>query len=81
MVDPEFSTLHQLVFSLNPAIFDENRPESASQQETQSLTWYTASQPLFQVVDLMRKCLALDCTRRITALDALKHPFFQEHTS
>jgi cell division control protein 7 len=36
--------------------------------------WYQGSE-LFQIVDLMKKCLTLDCTRRITAHDALSHPF------
>lgn len=40
-------------------------------------SWYNANtQPdLFQAIDLLRRCLMLDCTKRIAAHDALRHPF------
>ena len=32
-------------------------------------------------VDLLEKCLVLDCSRRITAEEALDHPFFHPSAS
>jgi hypothetical protein len=37
--------------------------------------WYTPECKLYQAVDLMKQCLALDLTKRVTAADALFHPF------
>lgn len=37
-------------------------------------SWYERSE-LYYAIELMRKCLTMDCTRRITAHDALSHPF------
>lgn len=37
--------------------------------------WYNAECKLYQAIELMRSCLALDLTKRITAADALDHPF------
>ena len=84
VVDPEHNTLHQLIYCLNPKIFIECRPATAyvapgreTDPTDQDLTWYDDKQPLFQAIDLMKKCLALDCTRRISMANALDHPFFQ----
>lgn len=37
--------------------------------------WYKPDCKLYQAIELMRSCLALDLTKRITAADALNHPF------
>ena len=39
-------------------------------------SWYQDSQ-LYQAVDLMKRCLTLDLTKRTTAKEALEHPFFK----
>jgi cell division control protein 7 len=72
VVDPEYNSIHRLVHSLNPRIFQENTP---TDQPYQDLEWYNNSRPLYQAVDLLRKTLALDCTKRITAAEALMHPW------
>lgn len=38
-------------------------------------SWYKENTVLYQAIDLLRRCLILDCTKRICAGDALKHPF------
>ena len=38
-------------------------------------SWYHGSQ-LYNAVDLMKRCLTLDLTKRFTAKEALEHPFF-----
>ena len=37
--------------------------------------WYKDGADLWLAVDLMKRCLTLDLTKRITAHDALDHPF------
>lgn len=39
--------------------------------------WYNSDCQLYQAIELMRSCLALDLTKRITAEDALEHPFLR----
>jgi serine/threonine protein kinase len=72
VLDPEYTTLHRLVHSLNPRIFKENTP---TDQVYHDLEWYNNTRQLYHAIDLLRKTLALDCTKRITARDALLHPF------
>lgn len=79
VTDPEHTSLHQLVLSLNKRIFDKHKPAGwkSSTDVRDEYGWYDSSQPLYQAIDLMRKCLALDCTRRISAVKALEHEFFK----
>lgn len=42
-------------------------------------TW--SSSDLETAVDLLQKCLTVDCNERITAKDALQHPFLQLSSS
>lgn len=42
--------------------------------------WYNSECKLYQAIELMRSCLALDLTKRITAADALHHPFLAVST-
>ena len=42
--------------------------------------WYNSDCKLYQAIELMRSCLALDLTKRITAADALNHPFLSVST-
>ncbi|KAI7960228.1 hypothetical protein MJO29_005296 [Puccinia striiformis f. sp. tritici] len=119
---PRFSSLHTLVRTLNPTIYEEQRLEHAertgggtstglsgksapvgmdesridrltntifqahrelsSSVETlgQDLNpynepWYLRSE-LWYLVDLLKRTLELDCTKRITAAHALRHKFF-----
>lgn len=37
--------------------------------------WYKDGADLWLAVDLMKRCLTLDLTKRITAHDAIDHPF------
>lgn len=81
VTDHEHNNLHNLILALNPRIFEEHTPPtfefaSDESEDAKIAKWYTTSSPLFQAVDLMRKMLAVDCTRRISAQDALDHPFF-----
>jgi cell division control protein 7 len=69
------ANLHELVRALNPNIHRENRPFNATDAD---VAWYDGSE-LWAAVDLMKRCLALDCTRRITAAQALRHPFFMDY--
>ena len=88
---PRFSTLHELVRELNPNICVECMPPDiqrslAPQYGTKLFndhdtiksldhnSWYEGSD-LWHAVELMRKCLQLDCTKRISAAEALYHPF------
>lgn len=63
---PPHPNLHALVKSLNPTLFVENSPNpcgkipSTSEEDD---AWYSESE-LFLVVDLMKRCLELDGTRR-----------------
>ncbi|GJN87898.1 hypothetical protein Rhopal_000853-T1 [Rhodotorula paludigena] len=76
---PPHANLHALVKALNPPIVVENSPDPygpipASEEDV--ATWYQDSE-LYQVVDLMKRCLELDCTKRWTAHECLEHPFFR----
>ena len=79
VTDPEHTSLHQLVLSLNKKIFDAHKPAAWTHNGDQrdEYGWYDSSQPLYQAIDLLRKCLALDCTKRISAAKALEHEFFK----
>ncbi|KAI9630778.1 hypothetical protein KEM48_013677 [Puccinia striiformis f. sp. tritici PST-130] len=109
---PRFSSLHTLVRTLNPTIYEEQRLEHAertgggtstglsgksapadkhdlpSHRELSSSVetlgqdlnpynepWYLRSE-LWYLVDLLKRTLELDCTKRITAAHALRHKFF-----
>ncbi|GAA6030176.1 hypothetical protein JCM8097_009299 [Rhodosporidiobolus ruineniae] len=77
--DAAHTTLHELVRELNPPIMVENSPDPygpipASLDSLRE--WYTGSE-LYQCVDLMKRCLDLDCTKRWTAEECLEHPFFR----
>lgn len=64
--NPVHPTLHALVKSLNPVIVVENSPDPYGPIPSTSefdATWYEGSE-LFQAVDLMKRCLDLDCTKR-----------------
>ncbi|GAA5850959.1 hypothetical protein JCM8547_009142 [Rhodosporidiobolus lusitaniae] len=72
------ANFHELVRELNPPIIVENSPDPygpipASRDSINK--WYEGSD-LCKVVDLMKRCLELDCTRRWTAEECLSHPFF-----
>ena len=58
---PDKTNLHEVVRALNPSLFHTYASKPGG---------YEASQ-LHQAVDLMRRCLATDHTRRITAANAL----------
>jgi cell division control protein 7 len=79
---PRFPDLHRLVKTLNPAIVEENKPAHAAASSADGdggdgddEEWYNEGCELWQAVDLLKQTLALDCTKRITARDALDHPF------
>ncbi|BGP13297.1 hypothetical protein JCM10213_004933 [Rhodosporidiobolus nylandii] len=77
--DKPHQNLHELVRELNPPIIVENSPDPYGPipASTESIKqWYQGSD-LFQVVDLMKRCLYLDCTKRWTAEECLGHPFFR----
>ncbi|ORY48010.1 kinase-like domain-containing protein [Leucosporidium creatinivorum] len=75
---PPHPTLHALVKALNPPIFTDLSPDPYGpipSTEESDKTWYEGSE-LMECVDLMRRCLELDCTKRWTAEECLEHPFF-----
>lgn len=76
---PPHANLHLLVKTLNPSIIVENSPNPSgpipSSKESDQV-WYENSE-LYIAVDLMKKCLELDGTRRWTAEECLDHPFFE----
>jgi serine/threonine protein kinase len=74
---PKFANLHDLVKALNPPIFEEYRPTWAKGPDDDD-KWYGVHCELWQAVDLLKHTLALDCTKRITATDALEHPFLKQ---
>ncbi|GAA6061705.1 hypothetical protein JCM10212_004937 [Sporobolomyces blumeae] len=76
---PPHPTLHALVRALNPPILVENSPNPYGpipSRPEEDEEWYEDSE-LCHAVDLMKRCLALDCTTRWTAEEALEHPFFK----
>ncbi|GAA5918563.1 hypothetical protein JCM6882_002337 [Rhodosporidiobolus microsporus] len=74
--NPPHRTLHDLVKELNPPIIVENSPDPYGPVPDPSPeSWYNGSE-LQQCVDLMKRCLELDCTKRWTADELLLHPFF-----
>ncbi|GAA5984431.1 hypothetical protein JCM11641_000135 [Rhodosporidiobolus odoratus] len=76
--DQAHANLHELVRELNPPIVVENSPDpygTVPSSTTEINKWYKGS-GLFQCVDLMKRCLDLDCTARWTAQECLEHPFF-----
>ncbi|GAA5826303.1 hypothetical protein JCM11251_007247 [Rhodosporidiobolus azoricus] len=74
---PPHRTLHDLVKELNPPILVENSPDPYGPvPDPNPESWYPGSE-LQQCVDMMKKCLELDCTKRWTADELLRHPFFK----
>ncbi|TNY24011.1 kinase-like domain-containing protein [Rhodotorula diobovata] len=76
---PAHANLHSLVRALNPPLIVENSPDPYGPipaSEDSIAEWYQGSE-LSQVVDLMKRCLELDCTKRWTAQECLEHPFFR----
>ncbi|GAA6048112.1 hypothetical protein JCM3770_000197 [Rhodotorula araucariae] len=76
---PVHANLHVLVRTLNPPFIVENSPDPygpipASLESIAA--WYEDSE-VSQVIDLMKRCLELDCTKRWTAQECLEHPFFR----
>ncbi|KAM0788031.1 hypothetical protein ACM66B_006230 [Microbotryomycetes sp. NB124-2] len=76
--EPAHPTVAALVKSLNPPIFVENSPdpygEIPSSNESDA-TWFAGSE-LADCINLLKRCLELDCTRRWTADELLRHEFF-----
>lgn len=76
---PPHANFHDLVKSLNPPIVVENSPNPygpiPSKAEDDAV-WYPTSE-LALAVDLMKRCLDTDCTRRYTAEECLDHEFFK----
>ena len=64
---PDKPTLHEVVRSLNPTLYATHASKPGGYEKSE----------LHQAVDLMRRCLATDHTRRITAAAALEHPFLR----
>ncbi|BGP29559.1 Cell division control protein 7 [Rhodotorula toruloides] len=76
---PPHGNLHALVKTLNPPIMVENSPDPYGpipSPDEEINKWYPDSD-LYQVVDLMKRCLELDCTKRWTSQECLEHPFFR----
>ncbi|GAA5932123.1 hypothetical protein JCM3775_004245 [Rhodotorula graminis] len=74
-----YANLHSLVRELNPPIIVENSPDPYGPippSDESVAEWYQGSE-VSQVVDLMKRCLELDCTKRWTAQECLEHPFFR----
>jgi serine/threonine protein kinase len=117
---PRFSSLHTLIRTLNPTLYEEERLRTSGEEQTMinkigtggpanssesvvdrltstifqahrelsssvetlgqdlnpySEPWYLRSE-LWYLVDLLKRTLELDCTKRITAANALRHKFF-----
>lgn len=64
---PREATLHDVVKALNPTLHASHANKPGGYEKSE----------LHQAVDLMRRCLATDHTRRITAGSALEHPFLR----
>lgn len=70
---PPHANLHALVKSLNPPLFVENSPNPYAKIPStmaEDDEWYGESE-LFLAVDLMKRCLDLDGTRRCESLLSL----------
>ncbi|KAK4051272.1 Cell division control protein 7 [Microbotryomycetes sp. JL221] len=80
---PPHPTLAALIKSLNPPIFVENSPNpygpipSSNEADAE---WFQGSE-LQSCISLLKKCLELDCTRRWTADELLRHEFFTSPAS
>ncbi|GAA5878599.1 hypothetical protein JCM3774_004077 [Rhodotorula dairenensis] len=77
--EPAHPDLHALVRALNPPIVVENSPDPygpVPAPPEEIADWYPDSE-LAQCVDLLKRCLELDCTKRWTAHECLEHPFFR----
>ncbi|KAK4052037.1 Cell division control protein 7 [Microbotryomycetes sp. JL201] len=76
--EPAHPTLASLVKTLNPPIFVENSPDPygpvPSSNESDA-AWFAGSE-LADCISLLKRCLELDCTRRWTAEELLRHEFF-----
>ncbi|KAA1132974.1 hypothetical protein PGTUg99_015828 [Puccinia graminis f. sp. tritici] len=119
---PRFSSLHTLIRTLNPTLYEEERLRTSGEEQLMinkigigaggttmtsesvvdrltstifqahrelsssvetlgqdlnpySEPWYLRSE-LWYLVDLLKRTLELDCTKRITAANALRHKFF-----